>query len=137
MTITGSGFDANATVWCMAPAGTTCAGSTTDPNGNLLCPVTVNSSAADTITVISTAVRRRAAGRSWSSIPTPSGTLPKSDPQQQLRSPQLRWLLGGDRADEHRPLPPRRRIGFDAFGNAYIYAIGGQATDGTCSATPR
>ncbi len=133
MTITGSGFDANATVWWIAPAGTTCAGSTTDPNGNLLCPVTVNSSAADTITC------------HFDSCP-PSGGWPivviNPDTQRDtFRNVEIRNSNSGHLSSDGfsavtEPMNTGRfrhaaEYGFDAFGNAYIYAIGGQATDGT------
>lgn len=42
LTITGNSFSAGATAWYLAPTGTACAGSTTDANGNLLCPIAVD-----------------------------------------------------------------------------------------------
>jgi hypothetical protein len=50
-TIRGENFVAGSTAWYLAPAGTGCAGSTTDASGNLLCPITI-----DPATITATAI---------------------------------------------------------------------------------
>ncbi|HEX2685883.1 MAG TPA: IPT/TIG domain-containing protein, partial [Kofleriaceae bacterium] len=50
MTISGTNFAAGATAWYLAPAGTSCGISTTDASNNLLCPMTVGTITATTIT---------------------------------------------------------------------------------------
>src|SRR3569623_715819 len=50
LTFTGTGFATGATLWYVVPNGITCTGSTTDANGQTLCPITGDSTAATTMT---------------------------------------------------------------------------------------
>jgi hypothetical protein len=128
MTITGTGFDPAATVWWMTPAGTTCAGSDLDPNGNVLCPVVVDSAAATEILA------------HFDPCP-PLGAWPIL-----VRNPDTQYdiffnvevrnnnsgHLDSSAFDVLTPTlaTPRFKhganFGFDAFGNAYLYAAAGQ-----------
>ena len=132
ITLTGTGFQTGATAWYIAPASTTCAGSTTDPNGQLLCPFTVTAVMATSITgtfpscpttgiypVV--AINPDAQADYWYSIEvTPSfdGHL-TADPFVNAQNGLVtaRW--------KHAV-----QYGFDAFSHAIVYAAGGQDAAG-------
>lgn len=132
MTITGTGFDPAATVWWVAPEGTTCAGSELDPNGNVLCPVVVDAATATEILA------------HFDPCP-PNGAWP-----MMVRNPDTQYDIFFN--VEVRPnnsghldasafdvltqtLDTARfkhgaNFGFDSFGNAYLYAAAGQDAAG-------
>lgn len=133
MTIAGNSFTAGATAWYVAPATTTCAGSTYDASGNLLCPIAIDAITATEVTVHFAScpalgpypvvvINADAQSSYWYSIEvTPSSdghlnvgsfeTLPS-------RLETARW--------KHAV-----QFGFDVFSDALVYVAGGQGTANT------
>ena len=134
MTITGAGFNAGATAWWVAPGTTTCTGGQLDANGQRLCPVTVNSVAPAGTTIVV----------QFSTCP-PLGAWPIRiiNPDNQADTffnVEVRNNNSGHLdSTAFTTLPPQlgqprfkhgAEFGFDVFGNAYIYASGGQDRNG-------
>ncbi len=139
MDISGSGFadadspdwDADAEVWWVAPAGTSCAGSTTDPNGNVLCPMSIAQVVDSTLIDAATFVECPGQGAWPIMVRNPDGQYDiffsvevRSSADGHLTSPDFQVVPDS-------PLRQARykhgaEYGFDAFGNAYIYVAGGQ-----------
>lgn len=132
LTLTGTGFATGATVWYVAPPGTVCAGSTTDGSGQILCPITTNTTAATSITAHFPTCP--ATGPYPVVVINPDGqadyffsieVTPSSDGHlntgpfelQQNRLETARW--------KHAI-----QYGFDAFSNSIVYVAGGQDTAG-------
>lgn len=134
ITITGGGFAAGATVWYVAPPGTTCAGSTTDANGATLCPLVVD-----------------AVDAGGGSITAHFGSCPALGPyplvviNPDLQSDYFFSIEITPSSDGHlntgafttmtaRLQTPRWKhasaFGFDPFGNSHVYVAGGQDADG-------
>lgn len=128
MAVTGTNFTAGATAWYVAPAGTGCASSTTDANGNLLCPMTVDAVTATSITAHFAGcpalgpypvvvLNADAQSSYWYSIeitPSSDGHLNVGSFEVvQNRLETARW--------KHAV-----QYGFDAFSDALVYVAGGQ-----------
>lgn len=133
LTITGSGFDPSALVWWRAPQGTTCTGQVVDQNGNLLCPVTVDSIPdGGTINAHFAACPPLGA---W-----PIEVVNPDDQSDTFFSVEIRSDSSGHISSSpfdvlSAELNTARfkhgmDYGFDAFGNSYIYVSGGQDANG-------
>jgi hypothetical protein len=133
MTISGSNFIAGATAWYVAPPATTCTGSTTDVNGNLLCPVTVDAVTSSAITAhLATCpalgpypvavINPDAQSDYWYSIevtPSSDGHLNTGAfENQQNKLETARW--------KHAV-----QFGFDVFSDTLVYVAGGQGANGS------
>ena len=133
LTITGSGFATAATAWWVSPPGTTCTNGAVDVNGNTICPMTVQS--ADATTIVARFAECPTNG-AWPIVvinpdaqfdiyfavevrPSNDGHLDATD-----------FEVIGDTPDEPSLLTARFKhgaeYGFDPFGNAYVYVVGGQ-----------
>ena len=133
MTIAGDNFSAGATAWYLAPAGTSCAGSTTDASGNLLCPIAIDATTATAITVhfagcpalgpYPVVVSNSDAQSSyWYSIEV----TPSSDGHLNVGSFET--------AQNHLETPRWKhavQYGFDVFSDALVYVAGGQGPSNT------
>lgn len=132
LTLSGTGFQTGATAWYVAPDGTTCAGSTTDPNGLLLCPLTISATTATSISATFPScpatsiypvvvINPDAQADYWYSIEvTPSfdGHLTADafvNEQNGLVTPRWKHAV---------------QFGFDSFSHAIVYAAGGQDAAG-------
>jgi hypothetical protein len=136
LTVTGSGFDSGATVWWIAPPGTTCTGQITDENGQLLCPMT-GTPAQDGTSITGVMFDPATCGLSTRPI-----VVRNSDGQSDtffsvsLRTSNDGHLPSGD-FDLLTPQLGTARFkhgatyGFDAFGNAFLYVVGGQDASGS------
>lgn len=132
LTIAGSNFQANATAWYVVPTGTTCTGSSTDANGNTLCPIVVD---AVTPTAITThfascpalgpypvvVINPDDQSAYWYSIevtPSSDGHLNTGAFEiQQNRLVTARWKHALE-------------YGFDVYSDALAYVAGGQDANG-------
>ena len=132
ITIGGDSFTAGATAWYLAPTGTPCTGSTTDANGNLLCPVMVDAVTAAAITghfagcpalgpypVV--AINPDGQTSYWFSIeitPSSDGHLNVGSfetAQNHLETARWKHAI---------------QFGFDVFSDALVYVAGGQDAQG-------
>ncbi|MDB4954785.1 MAG: hypothetical protein JWO36_2354 [Myxococcales bacterium] len=128
ITITGTGFLTGATAWYVAPAGTTCTGSITDPSGQTLCPITVDAITATAITVHFAncpalgpypvvVINPDQQSAYWYSIeitPSSSGHLNVGAFETaQNRLETARWKHAA-------------QFGFDSYSDAFVYVAGGQ-----------
>ena len=132
LTFTGTGFATGATLWYVVPTGTTCAGSTTDANGQTLCPITVDSTAATTMTGHLSVCP--ALGPYPVVVINPDG---QSDYWYDIEiTPSSSGHLNtGTWTTETATLAVPRykhatQYGFDAFSNAFMYVAGGQDASG-------
>ncbi|HEU4731566.1 MAG TPA: IPT/TIG domain-containing protein [Kofleriaceae bacterium] len=128
LTISGSNFGVGATAWYVAPAGTACTGSTTDANGNLLCPITVDTVTSTAITAhLSTCpalgpypvvvINPDNQSDYWFSIEV----TPSSDGHLNTGS----WEILQSRLETPR-WKHAAQYGFDVFSDALMYVAGGQ-----------
>ena len=132
MVITGADFGVNATAWWVAPSGTVCAGSETNPNGDVLCPVNV------------TRVSETQLDAQFGVCP-PQGAWPLTVRNADGQADTFFLVEIRNSNDGHLDsaafdtLPSRlntarfkhgAEFGFDPFGNAYIYASAGQDAAG-------
>lgn len=133
-TITGTGFASAATAWYIVPSGTTCTGSTTDANGQLLCPLTISgTTTATTITV---------AFPSCPSLGVYPVTVVNPDAQSdywyelEVTDASSGHLNTGSWTTSTNRLEMARwkhavQFGFDSFSNAFVYVAGGQDSAGS------
>jgi hypothetical protein len=133
MTIAGNNFGVGATAWYVAPLGSNCIGSTTDANGNLLCPIAIDATTSTAITahfsgcpalgpypvVVSNPDAQSSYWYSIEVTPSSDGHLNVGAFETtQNRLETARW--------KHAV-----QFGFDAFSDAMVYVAGGQGTAGT------
>ena len=132
LTLSGSGFVTGATAWYVAPAGTTCAGSSTDANGQLVCPLTV--ATVDPTALTATLPSCPALGIYPLLVVNPDGQAdyyysieitPSSDGHLSADP----WELEGNRLVTAR-YKHAVQFGFDAFAHAIVYVAGGQDAAG-------
>ena len=128
MTVSGSNFDAAAQAWVVEPAGSTCAGSMTDPNGNVLCPMATTFVSATELTIT---FSECAGNGAWPiTVINPDG---QADTFRNVEvRPNNSGHLSSDAFTTLAPVLNTARFkhgaefGFDPFGNSYIYVSGGQ-----------
>jgi hypothetical protein len=132
MTFTGTGFQTGATLWYVAPSGTTCSGSSTDANGQLLCPITIDTTTATAITAHFAACP--ALGPYPVVVVNPDGQsdywydieiTPSSDGH--LNTGTWETTTNGLQTARWKHAT---QYGFDSFGNAFVYVAGGQDAAG-------
>lgn len=133
LTISGRGFAVGATVWYVAPAGTTCAGSIRDANGATLCPLIVDAVAAG-----STITAHLGTCPGQGSYPlvviNPDG---QSDYffSIEITPSSAGHLNTGPFITQANALQVARwkhavAFGFDTFGRSHLYVAGGQDASG-------
>ena len=137
LTFTGSGFQTGTTLWYIVPSGTTCTGSTTDANGQTLCPFTVDSTTATSMTGhLATcpalgpypvaAINPDGQTAYWYDIeitPSSAGHLSSGS-----------WETSPHRLETAR-YKHAAQFGFDAFANSFMYVAGGQDAAGNVLAS--
>ena len=132
LAITGTGFATGATLWYIAPAGTTCTGSMLDPSGQLLCPITVDATTSTSLTAHFAACP--ALGPYPVVVINPDGQAgyfysieitPSSDGH--LNTGPFETLANGLETPRWKHAT---QYGFDAFSNAFVYTAGGQDSTG-------
>ncbi|HSN30235.1 MAG TPA: hypothetical protein VLT45_28300, partial [Kofleriaceae bacterium] len=132
LTFTGTGFQTGATLWYVVPAGTTCAGSTTDANGQTLCPITVDSTMATTMTGHLAVCP--ALGPYPVVVINPDGQSDYWYDIEITPSSSGHLNTGSWETETAQLVVPRYKhatqYGFDAFSNAYMYVAGGQDAAG-------
>lgn len=128
ITVAGTGFGTGATLWYVAPAGTTCAGSTMDANGQLLCPIAIDATTATQLTAHFATCP--ALGPYPLVVVNPDGQsdyfydieiTPSSDGH--LNTGAWETTTNGLTTARWKHAT---QFGFDSFGNAFVYAAGGQ-----------
>jgi len=129
LALTGSGFDATAAaVWYVAPAGTTCAGSTTDSNGAILCPIPVSARTATSITAQFASCP--ALGPYPVVVINPDGQADYWFSIEITPSSDGHLNTGAFELAQNRLVTARWKhavqFGFDSFSNAIVYVAGGQ-----------
>lgn len=132
ITFTGTGFGAGATAWYIAPTGTTCAGSTTDTNGLLLCPLVVS-----TLTATSIATRFPACpalGIYPVTVINPDGQADYFYSIEVTPSSAGHLNTGAFETQQNQLVTARWKhavqFGFDSFSHAIVYVAGGQNAAG-------
>lgn len=128
VTIAGDSFGAGATAWYLAPSGATCAGSTTDASGNLLCPIAVDA-------VTSTALTAHfancpALGPYPVAVINPDGQTAYWFSIEITTSSDGHLNVGSFETAQNRLEVARWKhavqYGFDIFSDALVYVAGGQ-----------
>jgi hypothetical protein len=133
LTISGTSFTAGATAWYVAPTGTTCAGSTTDASGNVLCPVAIDATTPTAITGHFAAcpalgpypvvvMNPDDQSSYWFSVEV----TPSSDGH--LNVGAFETLQNGLETARWKHAV---QFGFDAFSDALVYVAGGQGAANT------
>lgn len=130
--IDGTGFAAGAKAWYVVPAGTTCTGSTTDTNGQTLCPLTVSATTATAITAAFPACP--ALGVYPITVVNPDGQADYWY-EVEVTDSSAGHLNTGSWTTPANHLETARwkhavQYGFDAFSNAFVYVAGGQDAAG-------
>ena len=132
ITFTGTGFDAAATLWIVVPPGTTCTGSSTDANGQTLCPITVDSSMPTTMTGHFAACP--ALGPYPVVVINPDGQSDYWYDIEITPSSDGHLNTGSWTTEASTLVVPRYKhaaqYGFDSFSNAFMYVAGGQDAAG-------
>ena len=132
ITFTGTGFDAAATLWIVVPSGTTCTGSTTDENGQTLCPITVDSSTPTQLT--GHFATCPALGPYPVVVINPDGQSDYFYDIEITPSSDGHLNTGAWTTEPAHLVTPRwkhaTQYGFDSFSNAFMYVAGGQDAQG-------
>ncbi|HUH01839.1 MAG TPA: hypothetical protein VML75_07570 [Kofleriaceae bacterium] len=133
MTITGHGFDPAATAWYLVPEGTSCTGSTLDPNGDVLCPLAqVTWVDANTITANFDPCPVNAAYPIV--VQNPDGQIAYFFSVEVRNSSDGHLTADAFEVVGETLLIPRWKHstakGFDAFSNGFFYVAGGQDAAG-------
>jgi hypothetical protein len=139
ITIIGSGFAAGATVWYVAPAGTSCTGSTVDANGATLCPMAVDAVAGPGDTITTHFSTCPGTGPWPLAVVNPDGQTDYFFSLQVTPSSDGHLNTGAFSVLAPGLVTPRWKhaaaFGFDAFGRAHMYAVGGQDAAGAVVGT--
>jgi hypothetical protein len=134
LTISGNSFAAGATLWTIEPAGTACAGSSTDANGDLLCPITVDSVSAAGDSITAHFATCPALGPYPVYVRNPDGQAdtwysieitPSSDGHLNTGA----FTTAANRLETGR-WKHATQYGFGSFADAFVYAAGGQDAAG-------
>src|SRR3569623_1581663 len=132
LTFTGTGFATGATLWYVVPNGITCTGSTTDANGQTLCPITVDSTAATTMT--GHLATCPALGPYPVVVINPDGQSDYWYDIEITPSSSGHLNTGSWETETATLAVPRYKhatqYGFDACSNAFMYVAGGQDANG-------
>lgn len=132
ITFTGTGFDPAATLWIVVPSGTTCTGSSTDANGQTLCPITVDSATATQMT--GHFATCPALGPYPVVVINPDGQSDYWYDIEITPSSDGHLNTGAWTTEPARLVTPRwkhaAQYGFDSFSNAFMYVAGGQDAQG-------
>jgi hypothetical protein len=132
ITFTGTGFDAAATLWIVVPTGTTCTGSSTDANGQTLCPITVDSSMPTSMT--GHFATCPALGPYPVVVENPDGQSDYFYDIEITPSSDGHLNTGPWTTETSTLVVPRYKhaaqYGFDSFSNAFMYVAGGQDASG-------
>lgn len=130
LSITGSGFAPTATAWYVAPAGTACTGSTTDPSGQLLCPIAVDSVDAAGATITAHLATCPALGPYPVVVINPDMQSAYWYSIEITPSSDGHLNTGSFQTENARLVVPRwkhaAQYGFDVFSDAFVYVAGGQ-----------
>jgi hypothetical protein len=134
MTITGAGFQPAATMWYVADAGDACAGSILDASGDTLCPIVVDGVDPGGAQITAHFDPCPSLGPHPIAVVNPDGQTATYFSVEITPSSDGHLNTGAFEVMTSKLVTGRWRhataYGFDPFGNAYLYAVGGQDATG-------